>query len=317
MDDTSKRKGINHFFKVQGLSTERCHEPSEACEQKAIRAHSIPSGAVLSALADDGHVIMPQMKLKVPPPAEIEFKRVGLNKATTFTGLCSTHDNDIFRPIDDGLPDLTDPSHLFLLAYRAVLREYHVCLQNGLRFQSSYQKRVELGLSPGTEPCDFGMFATAHLANAYECYEYKREFDRCYLASDWLHLQHHVVVLKYQRASIAVSSMFSLDDVDAPETPRVTLSVYPANDDVLVVFATVPSDAPFVSVYLDRILASDGHFQKYLLSKLILQSCDNFAIAPKYYETLSQDHKDALCQFYVDTTQENAEDHEDERLYLF
>jgi len=121
MDDTTKREAINHFFKVHRLSTDHCHEPNEVCEQKAIRAHSIPNGTVLAALADDGHVVMPQMKLKVPPPADIEFKRVGRNKATTFSGLCSAHDNHIFRPIDDSIPDATDLSHLFLLAYRVPL----------------------------------------------------------------------------------------------------------------------------------------------------------------------------------------------------
>ena len=317
MDDKAKLETVNHFFKVHGISTDRCHEPSEKCEQTAIRAHSIPCGTVLGSLADGGHVVMPHMKLKVPPPAEISFKRVGKYQATTFTGLCSQHDNDIFRPVDDGLPDLSDPSQLFLLAYRAVLREFHVCLQNALRFQSTYQKRVEVGLSPGTEPCDYGMFATAHLVNAHECYEYKRQFDHYFLNTDWSPLQHHIIVLKDQPPSIAVSSMFSLDDVDAPETPRVTLSVFPADNQVMVAFSAVPNDAPFVTTYLDRILSSNGYFQKYLLSKLILQSCDNFVIAPTYYDALTKDRKDATCQFYVETILENAEDREDERLYLF
>jgi len=260
---------------------------------------------------------MPHIKLKVPPPAEISFKRVGKNQATTFTGLCSQHDNDIFRSIDVDLPNLIDNSHMFLLAYRAVLREFHVCLQNAWRFQSTYQKRIEVGLSPGSEPCEYGMFATAHLANAYECYEYKRQFDQYFLDSDWSQLRHHIIVLKNQLPSIAVSSMFSLDDVDAPETPRVTLSVFPAGDQVIVVFSALPSDAPFVSTYLDRILSSNGYSQKYLLSKLILQSCDNFVLAPAFYDSLSQDRKDVLCQFFVDTILESAEAQEDERLYLF
>ena len=227
------------------------------------------------------------------------------------------HDNDIFRRIDDHLPDLSDASHLFLLAYRAVLREFHVCLQNAWRFQSTYQKRIEFGLSPGTEPCDFGMFATDHLCNAYECYEYKRRLDQYFLATDWPQLKHHIIVLKDQPPSIAASSMFSLDDVDAPDTPRVTLSVFPAGPDVVVVFSAVPNDAPFVTTYLDRILTSDGHFQKYLLSKLILQSCDNFVVSPRYFDSLTQDRKDAICQFCVDTILENSEEHEDAGLYLF
>jgi hypothetical protein len=161
------------------------------------------------------------------------------------------------------------------------------------------------------------MFATAHLANAYECYEYKRQFDQYYLSADWSQLQHHIIVLKDQMPSIAVSSMFSLDDLDAPETPRVTLSVFPAGGQVMIAFSAVPRDAPFATPYLDRILCSDGQFQKYLLSRLILQSCDNFVMAPTYYNSLTQERKDAICQFYVETIVENAEDHEDERLYLF
>jgi len=317
MDDNATLNTVNHFFKVHGISTDHCHEPNEKCEETAIRAHSIPSGTVLKRLADDGHVVMPRIKPKVPPPAEISFERVGKNQATTFTGLCSQHDSDIFRPIDDGEPDLGNASHLFLLAYRAVLREYHVCLQNAWRFQSTYQKRVEVGPSPGTEPCNYGMFAAAHLANAYECYGYKRQFDQYYLNADWSQLQNHIIVLKDQPPSMAVSSMFSLDDVDAPKTPRVTLSVFPVDTDVMVAFSAVPNDAPFVATYLDRLLSSDGYFQKYLLSKLILQCCDNFVLAPTYYEALTQDRKDSLRQFYVDTILENAEDHEDERLYLF
>ncbi len=317
MTDKAKLETLNHFFKVQGVSTDLCHEPSEKCEQTAIRAHAIPSGTVLSTMAKNGHVVMLQMRLKSPPPAEFDFKLVGISKATTFTGLCSVHDHDIFRPIDVRLPDLADPSHLFLLAYRAVLREYHVCLQNAWRFQSTYQKRIEVGLSSGAERCDFGMLATDHIANSFECYRYKRQFDLSYLAKDWSKLQHHIIVLKDQRPSIAVSSMFSLDNLDAPETPRVTLSVFPSGEDVVIVFSAITSDASIVSPHIDRILTSDGFFQKYLLSKLILQSCENFVLAPSYYNSMTQDRKNTLCKFFVDTVLDNTEGHEHEYLYLF
>lgn len=317
MDNSATLETVNHFFKVHGKTTNHCLEPTETCDQPAILAHSIPSGNVLDKLAVNGHVVMPTMKLKFPDPPEINFKVVGRKKATTFSGLCARHDNDIFRPIDDALPDPKDRSHLFLLAYRAVLREYHACLQNGFRFQSTYQKRVEVGLSPGAEPCNFGMLATSHVVNLYECYVYKRHFDRWFIQSDWSQLNHNVITLKDQPATIAVSSMFSFDDMDAPETPRVTLNLYPNGNDVIVVFSSIPTDAPFVKIYLDRILTSDGQFQKYLLSKLILQSCENFVIAPHYYDSFSQDKKVALLQFFTDTIHFNAKHHEDERLYLF
>ena len=197
------------------------------------------------------------------------------------------------------------------------MREYHAVLQNALRFQATYNKRVEVGLSPGDVPCNFGMFALSHVVNALECYEYKRQYDNAYLQQRWHALHHEVLVLHDQQPSIAVSSMFSLDDIPAPETPRVTLSLFPINNAVVIVFSSTQSDTPFVNSYLSRIFAAEPYYQKYLLSKLVLQSCDNFVIAPHYFDAMPQTQKDAICRFYTATVFENAEDHEDEKLFLF
>lgn len=317
MDEKKKKETLNHFFKVLSKSSDRCLEPNETCDQKAIQSHSIPVSTILQKLSKDGHVIMPKSKLKYPPPVEIDLKSIGINKATTFSGLCSDHDREIFRPIDIDLPDLSDPLHLFLLAYRSVLREYHVCLQNGLRFQSTYIKRTEVGISPKNEPDNFGMFATAHLINAYECYEYKRQFDKYFLQHDWSKLKHFVIILKNQPATIAVSSLFSLDEIIAPDTPRVILNVYPSDNNVIVLFSTIKSDEPFVSKYLRRILTSSGYYQKYLLSKLILQSCDNFVLSPEYFESFSQERKNVVCNYFINTMTKNDEKYENKLLYLF
>jgi hypothetical protein len=260
---------------------------------------------------------MPQINLKFPPPSEISFQPIGINKATTFAGLCGHHDNVIFRPIDDSLPNTHDPEHLFLLAYRAVLREYHEVLQNAIRSQAVYNKRVEVSLSPGDVPCDFGIFATSHLVNAFECYEYKRQYDYAYLQKRWHALNYDLLVMHDQPPSIAVSSMFSLDDVAAPETQRVTLSVFPIDNAVVAAFSSTQRDTPFVKSYLSRIFAAEPYYQKYLLSKLILQSCDNFVFTPDYFNALSQAQKDAIVQFYTATLFKNADDHEDENLFLF
>lgn len=317
MRDIAKQEAINHFFRLQSKPLGCCLEPTERCAQPSINAHSIPNAKVLSLLAQKGQLVCPRIRLQTPPPALVDFERVGRRFATTFTGLCATHDSNIFKPIDDALPDLGNGNHLGLLAYRAVLREYHVCLQNAVRAQVSYRKRIQLGLSPGHEPCEFGLFAVGAMANAYESYEYKRQYDKYYLESDWSHLWHHIIVLKKQAATIAVSSLFSLDDLDAPHTPRIALSVYPTGSEVVIVFSALPIDVPFVVDYLRAICSSEDRQQKALLSKLILQSCDNFVLSPSYYDALSVEQKDAIIQFYVDTLDYNVDDFEDERLYLF
>lgn len=317
MDDKAKLEAVNFFFQSHSRSTRNCHEASETCNEPAICAHSIPSSTVLKRLSRNGHVVMPHISLKYPPPAEISFKAIGISSATTFTGLCSQHDNDIFRLIDTTLPNIKDDTHLFLLAYRAVLREFHVVLQNGLRFQATYQKRVDLGISPGAVPCQYGLFAASHLENAYDCYSYKRQFDVAYLNKRWDDVTHEILFLADQGPTIAVSSLFSLDDVPAPEVPRVALSLFPNDDGVVVVFSSTKDDSPYVRDYIKRILDADSYYRRYLISKLVLQSCDNFVISPEYFDQMSNSQKDAICRFYVDTILENHEEHDDKNLYLF
>ena len=316
-NDLSQREALNNFFRVRGTSINRCHEPEEQCNKKAIRAHSIANGNILSRMSYDGHVVMPRIKFRHPHPPEFRFERIGRNSATTFSGLCAGHDNALFRSIDNRLPNIEDKEHLFLLGYRAVLREYHVVLEEASRAQATYLKRVDVGLSSRTESDAVGLFATQQLRNAYDCYQFKREFDRRYLSRDWIHLEHRVVVLPNQPPSIAVSSLFSLDDVGAPELPRVALNVFPVGNDVVVVFSAIPRDASAAYSYLQRLLAAEPYLQKYLLSKLILQSCDNIVIHPRYYESMTKERRRAISDFFARTLFDNEEAHEDQRLYLF
>ncbi|MGG5238036.1 hypothetical protein ACQZ2F_00575 [Pseudomonas lurida] len=51
--------------------------------------------------------------------------RVGVNKASTFSGFCSHHDKMLFSPIED-FPFHINKQHCFLVAFRAVSRELYV-----------------------------------------------------------------------------------------------------------------------------------------------------------------------------------------------
>ena len=260
---------------------------------------------------------MPQLRQRLPEAPEINFVRVGINRATTYTGLCSSHDNEIFRPIDVTSPDYTQEDHLFLLVYRAVLREYHTCLEGALRLWSGYQKRVEMGLSPQDEADHSGLLATSHLVNAYELHQYKETLDTSYRNGQWPVFQHSIVHLKHQKPTIAVSSLFSLDDIDIEQPPRVALSIYPSGRDVVAVFSTTEAGAHSAFSFLSRVFEASGDYQKYLLSKLVLQCCENFVMAPTHYDQLPDMTKNAIASFFMATWSRNMWDYEDQKLFLF
>lgn len=115
MDSSQKQEFKNFIYKTQSEKFSRCFF-SDKCQAKAIKAHSIQNKGVLEELAENGHVIMPQIIQNLDNIPRLEFNEVGKNKATTFTGLCKQHDNMLFKPIDDNPFDPSDEEHLFLLS---------------------------------------------------------------------------------------------------------------------------------------------------------------------------------------------------------
>lgn len=316
-DDAKRKEALAYFFKLQGRNLERCHGPSTECKEPAIRAHSIPSKSVLSQLSNNGHVVTPQLTLGATRTEFTAFGEVGVSKATTFTGLCANHDGTTFQPIDISTPDCSNQQHLSLMAYRAVLRENHVVLEAAVRAQANYQKQVELGLTAADPSSELGRLATAWIANAIESDEYKTLYDDIYLAKRWTELTHRVINLDDQPPVMAVSSMFSLDEIPANETPRVVLTVIPHEGGTNVVFTSLPRDAEHVFRYLDPILQAADCFQKYLLSKLVLQSCENFVLRPNHFVQWPDPKKQAVLNYFARTIHYNDDSFDDPDLYLF
>lgn len=313
MDRTRKKI----YFDLQKLSFRRCLEPSGQCGGAPIRAHSIQNARILEMLSSNGHVIMPQLTHTGGVP-DITFARIGRNQATTFLGLCGQHDQEIFRPIERVAIDVEDDSHLFLLAYRAVFRETHACIQAAVKMQAGYQARVTEGLSPADRPDRAGLMATEWLANSYDTYKYKRKFDTAYLKRDYQRLGHFRLVFDDAPPSVAASALFSLDDVDWPDdVARVALNVFPEPTRTHVILSFLKEEKPYATQYLQRILDATGHYQRYLVSKLVLQHCENFVMSPSYFEGMAHEQKDAVREFFLRTLNQNEHDYEDQNLYLF
>jgi hypothetical protein len=99
---------------------------------------------------------------------------------------------------------------------------------------------------------------------------------------------------------------------------RVTLNVLPlGNTESAAVFSYLPRDADLVRSGLDRILSSEGVYQKYLLSKLILNNCENFVVSPAYFDQWSAAKLRAITDYFTETLTAGKLDLEDQNLYLF
>ncbi len=142
MDVKSFLKGS--FFKSIKTNLKNCWPPNGSCNSKPIKAHSIQNSRVLELLNSNGHLIMPQEKFvhKGEIPI-VGFSEIGRNEASTFTGLCGTHDKEIFAPIDDFELDLNNSQQLFLLAYRSIIKKMHSLALSMLMVEKIYEDQVK------------------------------------------------------------------------------------------------------------------------------------------------------------------------------
>jgi hypothetical protein len=181
-------------------------------------------------------------------------------------------------------------------------------------------KRVELGLDPKDQPSPAGIFATQRMIVAYETYMYKVPLDQAYSSGAYDILLHDVVVLHDQRPTVAASALFDLDAAmnTQGDSVRVTLSLLPLDQTVTAaVFSYRPEDAAIAKSHLHRVLDSDGHHQKYELSRVLLNYCSNFVLSPAHFDTWSPKKRDVIKDYFTRTIMRGNLDYENPELFIF
>lgn len=129
-----KQKPINKSIihkQLNGFYSEKyCSVPSSMgseCSGGIIKAHSISKSSSLKEIASNGHVLTTfKCTMSLEGGAlKINPKKIGIQKASTFTGFCAHHDKKLFQPIEDK-HFIASERNCFLIAYRAVSREIFV-----------------------------------------------------------------------------------------------------------------------------------------------------------------------------------------------
>jgi hypothetical protein len=267
----------------------------------------------------DGHVVMLRQRLDLESGPTYKFERVGIGHATIFTGLCGEHDQTLFAPIDRFELALTDSEQLFLHAYRAVLRETHVSIEAAAKLQAVYQKKCQLALTDANVPTRAGMFAVQRMDVAYETWLFKEMYDRALSCGRYQNVVYDRVDLGETEPSIAVSSLFSLDEVPVgDDVARVALTVLHAADGHSYgLLAYLNRDSAAARGRLEALIRAPAASARYLLSRLVLERCDNVAINPRLFGSWPDDKRAIILDFWASTVLANDHAFNDNRLNLF
>lgn len=268
-----------------------------------IDAHSIQKGAVLSLVARNGKIYAPSKNIGDTKrnKGRITFTEQGVNRVSTFRGFCGKHDNELFEPIDNS-PLAPTPEQVALYAYRSLCREVFV-KENAValfRDNPKNQTRNKANQDVFDAMAKGSQFALDNL------YGQKRKFDHL-LRSNCFDSLRSVLFHSVQPPSVVFSGLLSpdfdffgnqLQDLSDQnrELDLITFSFAPMSQGWAVLFAW-HSDSSGSCVPLIRSLATKVHDHGGLgdlLFRFVISNCENLAISPTWWKSLSEDQREEI-----------------------
>lgn len=331
-----QKKLLKAMFRHKGKEYRRCLWPDLNCGKPAIRAHSVQNAGVLDLIASDGHVVAPTIRIDAERGPIFDLALVGRNRATTFSGLCADHDREIFAPIETAGLDMSNPEHRFLLAYRATYYELHASFAAAVLIQSGYLERLKLGLDPKDSPSPAGLLAVQRMIAAWQMWRYKFAFDKAYLSRRFDSITHDVITLEVAQPTLAASAVFAVGDrmqkgkwwrrqwqrwhhqESGADWVGVCLTVLPlSRERTIALLSYLPGDVDQAHRELQPLFTSRGERQKFVLSRLILNHCQNFALAPDFVNSWSAEKRKTIIDLFRRTVFQKEPTFEHPELNLF
>jgi hypothetical protein len=282
------------------------------CKAKPIGSHSIQRAGPLTLLADgSGHVFSLEPHRESGQPSAARMRRVGTRRASTFPGLCKKHDESLFRPIDREPLSRPTPEQLFLLSYRAVLREHYVGRLSELQLARTLRLAIEARV-----PRNHIAVLLAHLtrmrwgaARLKTIAGFYARVHQGRLYEDGLsHLTGRNIWLLPFAVGAYFEPVFKPDGSRIPGGlgpgvgPFLTLNVVPHPDGSIVLLSYPAEHRATLHEFLQpfRPPIEELTFVERIW-EIALRYCENIIVAPNYWNVVPGDVQARIVDFYNST----------------
>ncbi|ASO31009.1 hypothetical protein CG015_17585 [Vibrio anguillarum] len=276
------------------------------CTSKIINAHTISKSGSLLEIAENGHVmgVKPSLSGLIKRDGKLGLEKVGVKKASTFTGFCSVHDKALFAPLEDEPITLTE-QQLFLLAYRGFCREY---FQKELNKKTvDLMKEADRGQEVETQ---IHMQRHANLFDhgvdiALRDLRYiKSKLDPILISADFSTFKHCVIEFKSQ-PKVLVSSMIA-PEMDFNGRRLQTLGIQEQIFEYIFfnciayegkgafIFSWLPEHSNYCSKFIDSLLSLDESSISNALVRFCYSFSENTWATPSWWEALSQETQSSI-----------------------
>lgn len=298
------------------FGTKECLVPvsmKSDCSGPIVNAHTVPKRESLLKIARDNHVysVVLDLENRAKYAGRVEPELVGINKASTFSGFCSNHDNSIFAPIERQ-PFIKSPEQCFLLAYRAMAMEL-------------FKKKLALSASSVRRQADRGksiseqqriqsvnaLFDTGLSAGLEDMAYNKRLYDEVLLSKDFKDIRAYVLVFD-QPPPVMCSSVYTLEhdfkgnmlqdlnnlDVIAHQ---ITYTSFFVGKKGFIVFSWLSKSDAVCRQLIDSLRGvSPGRVADVLIG-FFFTFTENLHIKPDWWDALSEEKRGILMDWLAES----------------
>lgn len=291
------------------FSTRNCLAPDPMkvnCSGSIIRAHTVPKSGSLRQIARNGHVysFIPSLENIIKYQGRLHPELVGINKASTFTGFCSEHDNTIFSKVENE-PFLGSQEQCFLIAYRALAREIYT--KKALVSSSNIRRQADRGVSLEQQYAIQAMNSLMDIgasAGLHNIEYYKTIFDKILLSGDFSGIRAYIIELDSPPSIMCSGGVFPEQDYEGNRLQDVAnlqvishllnFSSFYGGNRGFIVFTWLPECDRTCQPFIDSLRTLPPDRMTDGLIRFLFEFCENLHIRPEWWENLEGNKRDSL-----------------------
>lgn len=225
------------------------------------------------------------------------MQRLGIKKASTFTGFCEHHDNAVFSEVEDHT-FIPTKRQCFLLAYRGICREFY--MKQAQNYGTSLIKRLA-----GSENNRAQYYQASVSRGVDDISRLKKEFDKVLISGDLDRVSCFVVIFNDTPKVACTSALFPYNDfsdciVQELDNLEVDVegfgfSLTPTGSGGAAVLSFL-SENRACENFVDSIRSTDLETVPDALVRFVFSNFENMFFSPQWWESLPNSDQDSLIR---------------------
>jgi len=291
------------------FSVKECLSPSslhEQCDGKIVSAHTIPKSGSLKKIARNGHVyaFVPSLDNLRKQNGVIKPQLLGINKASTFTGFCGYHDNNIFSPLEDE-EFVGSNEQIFLLGYRAGARELYT--KKAAASLSEFRSKMDKGRSIDDQYRIQTMSFISYIgvsAGLRDSEHYKAIYDDILIKKNFDTIKYLRISIEGPPSVMVSGGIFpeinfngnELQDFGNIETilDLINFSSFYGENQGEIIFSWLPESESACKPFIESLLEIESDKMGNALIRFFFEFCENIFLMPDWWESLDEATKLSL-----------------------